>query len=226
MFLAIAGVLAPDEIAAARGMLAEARFRDGRETAGRVAAKVKANMQADPADPRTRDVRRLIAAALTRNGAFNAAARPARLSALLLSRCRPGDGYGAHMDDAIMKGTEDGGGPMRADVAFTVFLSDPDAYKGGALVIEATDGERAYRLPAGSALVYPANTLHRVDPVTDGERLVAAGWAQSFVRAADQREILYDLERAAAEAEAAGAENAARRLRKTMSNLLRMWAEV
>jgi PKHD-type hydroxylase len=128
------------------------------------------------------------------------------------------------MDDAIMRlGEADA---LRADVAFTVFLSDPDDYQGGALVIEATDGERAYRLPAGAALVYPANTSHRVETVTGGERLVAAGWAQSFVREPDRREMLFDLTQALADAEAKGAAQAAKRLRKTVSNLLRMWAEV
>jgi PKHD-type hydroxylase len=224
MFLAIADVLTADEIATAQALLADAAFRDGRETAGAAAARVKSNRQADAADPRTRDVRRLIGGALARNALFQAAARPAKLSALLLSRCRTGEGYGAHMDDAIMKQGE--GEALRADVAFTVFLAPPDAYQGGALVIEGADGERAYRLPAGAALVYPANTAHRVDPVTDGERLVAAGWAQSYVRSAERREVLFDLGRALADAEAVGAEDAARRLRKSVSNLLRMWAEV
>lgn len=224
MFLAIADVLTADELATARELLADAAFRDGRETAGAAAAKVKSNRQADAADPRTRDVRRLIAAALDRNPMFQSAARPAKLSPVLLSRSRTGDGYGAHLDDAIMRlGADDA---MRADVAFTVFLSPPEAYAGGALVIEATDGERAYRLPAGAALVYPATTSHRVDPVTEGERLVAAGWAQSFVRAPERRKILFDLSRALADAEASGAAEAARRLRKTASNLLRMWAEL
>jgi PKHD-type hydroxylase len=223
MFLAIAGVLAADELQIARELLADAPFRDGRETAGPAAARVKANMQADPSDPRTRDAKRLIAAALERNAAFASAARPARLSPLLLSRCRAGEGYGAHIDDAIMHPGEQ---TLRADVAFTVFLSEPEAYAGGALVIEATDGERAYRLPAGAALVYPASTLHRVDPVTDGERLVAAGWAQSAVRSPDRREVLHDLERALAEIDGKGADAASKRLRKTISNLLRMWADV
>jgi PKHD-type hydroxylase len=224
MFLAIADLLTADELSTVRGLLANAAFRDGRETAGAAAAKVKSNSQADGADPRTRDARRLIEGALVRNAMFQTAVRPARLSSLLLSRSRAGDGYGAHMDDAIMRLGD--GEAMRADVAFTVFLAAPESYAGGALVIEGADGERAYRLPAGAALVYPASTLHRVDPVTDGERLVAAGWAQSYVRAPERREILFDLARALADAEASGAAEAARRLRKSLSNLLRMWAEV
>ncbi len=225
MFLAIAGVLEPDELESVRALLAEARFEDGRKTAGVAAAKVKHNMQADSGDPRVRDAKRIVTAALQRNAPFRAAARPARLSPLLLSRSRAGDGYGPHIDDAVMR-PEGGDDILRADVAFTVFISPPDAYEGGALVIDGADGERAYRLPAGAAIVYPATTLHRVDPVASGERLVAAGWAQSLIRAPDRRELLYDLERALADAEAKGAVDASLTLRKSISNLLRMWAEI
>lgn len=237
MNLAIEALLSADEVAELVALLAEARFREGRETAGPAAAKVKTNMQGDPADPRVRDAKRRITAALVANPLFLAAARPARLSPLLISRCREGQGYGLHIDDAIMRpdraraaegevpGEIRGGEALRADVAFTVFLSAPDAYEGGALVIEGGDGERAYRLPAGAAIVYPATTLHRVETVTRGERLVAAGWAQSLVRAADHRELLFDLEAALADADAQGAAVAAQRLRRSISNLLRMWAE-
>jgi PKHD-type hydroxylase len=224
MFLAIAGVLEPDELETARALLAEARFEDGRKTAGAAAAKVKHNMQADAGDPRTRDAKRMVAAAVQRHPLFRSAVRPSRLSPLLLSRSRAGDGYGAHMDDAVMRiGGDD---LLRADVSFTVFISPPEAYEGGALVIEGADGERAYKLPAGAAIVYPSTTLHRVETVTSGERLVAAGWAQSLIRAPEKRELLYDLERALSDAEAAGAVNAALTMRKSISNLLRMWAEI
>jgi PKHD-type hydroxylase len=223
MFLAIAGVLEPDELASIRSLLAEARFEDGRKTAGVAAAKVKHNMQADAADPRVRDVKRMVTAALNRNALFRSAARHAKISPLLLSRSRAGDGYGPHIDDPIM---HPGDELLRADVSFTVFISPPEDYEGGALVIEGADGERAYKLPAGAAIVYPATTLHRVETVSSGERLVAAGWAQSLIRAPEKRELLYDLERALADAEAKGAAQAALTLRKSISNLLRMWAEV
>ena len=227
MFLALDAVLDADELKTIRALLDAAAFRDGRETAGQAAAKVKHNMQADPADPRTRDAKRMIEAALDRNTVFRAAARPARLTRLLVSRSREGDGYGPHIDDAIMRSHGAAGtDAVRADVAFTVFLSPPEDYEGGALVVEGADGERAYRLPAGAAVIYPATTLHRVETVTRGERLVAAGWVQSLVRAPDQREILFDLERALRDAERAGADAAATLLRKSLSNLLRMWAEV
>lgn len=221
--LAIPDVLTAEESASVRAFLRDAAFRDGRETAGRAAARVKANMQADPNDPRVRDAKRVVGAALARSAAFQAAARPARLSPLLLSRCREAQGYGAHVDDAIMRL---GDAMLRADVSYTVFLSEPDAYVGGDLVIEGPEGERAIRLPAGAAFVYPSTTLHRVDPVTSGERLVAVGWAQSQVRDAGAREILFDLESALADADTRGAEDAARLLRKSISNLLRRWAEV
>jgi len=222
MMIAIDALLTADEVATIGAILADAKFRDGKETAGPAAARVKSNHQADPTDPRTRDVKRIIESALARNGLFAAAARPAKLSPLLISRCRTGEGYGAHVDDAIMRPD---GSPLRSDVSFTVFLSEPESYEGGDLVMDGPDGERSLRLPAGSAIVYPSTTLHRVEPVTSGERLVAVGWAQSLVRDAAQREILFDLEQVIIDASAKGAENAARLARKSVSNLLRRWAE-
>jgi len=227
MMIAIHALLNTDEVATIRAILADATFRDGKETAGPAAALVKSNHQADPSDPRTRDVKRMIETALARNGLFAATARPARMSPLLISRCRTGEGYGAHVDDAIMRpdGMRPDGTPLRSDVSFTVFLSGPEDYQGGDLVIDGPEGERALRLPAGSAIVYPSTTLHRVEPVTSGERLVAVGWVQSLVRDAAKREILFDLEQAIIDANAKGAEDAARLTRKSVSNLLRRWAE-
>lgn len=219
MFLVLQDLVPPDALASIREAADRARFVDGRATAGAEARRVKENTQATAADPAARIALSLAKEALESDRRFRAAARPARLSPLMLSRTEPGMSYGAHIDDALMG---QGADRIRADLAFTIFLSDPEGYDGGALVIEEVSASREIRLPAGSAILYPASTLHRVAPVTAGSRLAAVGWVQSVVRDPAQREILYDLELALP----AVADDAARlRLRKTLSNLLRMWGE-
>lgn len=144
------------------------------------------------------------------------------MHSLLFSRYGVGMAYGRHIDNALMGGKQ----LRRSDLSFTVFLSDPDTYTGGELVIEGPDNETSYRLAAGSAIVYPANTLHRVDPVISGERLVAVGWVQSLIRDAEQREILFDLDTVKRTLFAQdGKTDAFDLVSKTMANLLRKWAE-
>jgi len=123
------------------------------------------------------------------------------------------------VDDALMQG-------MRTDVSFTLFLSDPDTYDGGELVIETSAGEQPFKLQAGSMIVYPSTTLHRVAPVERGTRVAAVGWARSFVRNAEQREILFDLETARRDLfEREGKSGAFDLLSKCGTNLLRLWAD-
>lgn len=154
-------------------------------------------------------------AALLAHPLFQAIAYPRSVARMMVTRTRGGGHYGPHVDNALIAGA-------RADVSLTLFLSDPDSYEGGALVIADRVEDRAFKLPAGSAVVYPATTLHHVQPVTAGARLVVVGWVQSWVRDPAQREILFDLWRAQAGADPAGDE--ARLLSKTRWNLLRMWA--
>jgi PKHD-type hydroxylase len=136
-----------------------------------------------------------------------------------LSRYRAGQTYGLHVDDALMGG-------VRTDISFTLFLSPPETYDGGALIIEDSLEARAVKLSAGSVFLYPSTTLHRVEPVTAGERLVVVGWVQSRIRAAEKREVLFDLDRSIAELHASAGKSALfDTLCKTRSNLLRMWAE-
>jgi PKHD-type hydroxylase len=127
--------------------------------------------------------------------------------------------YGAHVDDAIISG-------MRTDLSFTLFLEELDSYEGGALVIETTAGEEEIRLPAGSMIVYPSSTLHRVQPVTRGVRRAAVGWVSSFLRSPEQREMLFDLDTAIEEMRRLETPRAVLdRIIKTRSNLMRMWVE-
>lgn len=127
--------------------------------------------------------------------------------------------YGSHVDDALMGG-------MRTDVSFTLFLSEPDTYDGGALVIETSAGEDDVKLPAGSLVAYASTTLHRVAEVTRGARLAAVGWARSYIRDPAQREVLFDLDTAHQSLfQKSGKTPEFDLLSKTSANLLRMWAE-
>ena len=218
MFLVIGSVLSPAEVSAIRELTADAVFEDGRATAGRFAREVKRNEQAAPGAALDA-VFAKVEAALMANPLFVSAARPRSVARLLMSRYRPGMEYGSHVDDAIMGG-------QRTDLSFTLFLSDEDSYEGGALVVEDTIEDRAIRLSPGDMVLYPSNTLHRVEPVSRGERLAVVGWATSWVRDPARREILFDLDAAVAEVHAAAGKTVLfDRLARTRSNLLRMWAE-
>ncbi len=218
MFLAIEDLIAPATVAVLREEAAGLAFEDGSKTAGRFAREVKANDQA-AASPARDALLQMVSRALHAHPLFAAAARPKAITPLILSRYRPGQTYGLHVDDAEMGG-------LRTDISFTLFLSPPEAYGGGALVIEDSLESRAIKLPAGSLFLYPATTLHRVAPVTAGERLVVVGWVQSRIRSAEKREILFDLDRSIAELHAGAGKSALfDTLCKTRSNLLRMWVE-
>ncbi|MDO9474653.1 MAG: Fe2+-dependent dioxygenase [Caulobacter sp.] len=212
-------VLAAADVSAVRDALAGAEFRDGRATAGPAAERVKRNEQARGDDPAVLASGRRIRLALERHRVMRTLVRPARWSSLMFSRYGPDHEYGLHADNAGMFDSESW--PMRTDVSFTVFLSDPDSYEGGDLFIDEGAGGRAFRPPAGSAVIYPTGLLHRVMPVTAGVRLACVGWVQSLVRRPDQREILFDLEGL----RDAATDHEALILDKTIGNLLRMWGE-
>lgn len=218
--LTIADVLPREDVLRVRAALADIPFKDGRVTAGPAARAVKANTQADRGDPRVQALATFVRQALERSEPIAAYARPARWSELLFSRYHPGDGYGLHVDAPSM--AAEGGGRLRTDLSFTLFLSDPETYKGGALLLDGLDGEREARPTAGSVVVYGTGALHRVTPVTRGERLACVGWLQSQLRREDQRELLFDLARVQGGL-TAGDERLL--LSKCVGNLLRMWAE-
>lgn len=219
--LTIADALPREDVLRMREALAAAPFKDGRATAGAAAREVKRNLQADGRVDQVQALRRFVRDALERHELFDAYARPARWSELLFSRYAPGDAYGLHVDAATM--AADGGGRMRTDLSFTLFLSEPADYEGGALLLDGVDGEREARPEAGSLVVYETGVLHQVTPVTRGERLACVGWVQSLVRRPDQREVLFDLWRVQARQTDAEARLL---LSKTVGDLTRMWAEL
>jgi len=219
MMLCIGDVLDKREAAAIRSEVEDLNFVDGRTTAGWAARLVKDNEQADADDNQLKALRSRIAERILQNEIFQLAVRPKALTPLLISRYKPGKQYGTHVDDALMRG-------MRTDVSFTLFLAEPETYEGGALVVETAAGEQEFKLVAGSMIVYPSNALHRVAPVQKGERLAAVGWARSFIRSAEQREILFDLENARRDIfDSHGKTPAFDQLSKCSANLLRMWAD-
>ena len=224
MLLRIPRVLKADELALVRTLLAAAPFVDGRLSAGAVARRVKKNEELDPAAQDLERLNRVVIGSLARHPVYRAGALPLHVASPLYARYRPGMTYGAHLDDPIM-GAD--GVKYRSDVALTVFLNPPDEYDGGELVIRTSAGEQAVKLPAGDAVLYPAGSIHHVNPVTRGERLAAVTWVQSLVRDAARRELLYGLNlarekllAAAPEAEETAQVNAA------YLNLIRMWSDI
>ena len=215
--LVIDGLFDEGTVTALREAAEALDFADGVATAGAMARRVKANDQVTATPERDA----LLAKVSTTVGAhpvFMSAARPHPISPLIVSRYRQGQTCGSHVDDALMGG-------LRTDLSFTLFLSEPETYQGGALVIEDSFEARAIKLGAGEMILYPSASLHRLEPVTRGARLAVVGWVQSRVRDAGRREILFNLNRSVAELQTGGADELLDRLAKTRSNLLRMWAE-
>ncbi|HEY5789280.1 MAG TPA: Fe2+-dependent dioxygenase [Gammaproteobacteria bacterium] len=224
MLLTIPDLLDSTQLDSVRRFLAQARFVDGRLSAGSAAAKVKQNLELDREQPGRDKLLEALMAALYARAEFRFAAYPARVATPLFARYVPGMAYGEHVDDPLM-----GGGPgqqYRSDIALTLFLNDPESYAGGELVVTTAFGEQQVKLPAGHLVLYPASSRHRVAPVTAGERLVMVTWLQSQVRDPARRELLYDLWRAREQLLAAAPDDpATRRVDTSYVNLLRMWAE-
>jgi PKHD-type hydroxylase len=224
MLLAIPGVLNAAQLDKIRESLAEARFVDGRLTAGRAAARVKSNEELEP-DPRIHQrITRIAMSALGHHADFRNAALPHRMADFIVARYQPGMTYGDHVDDPIMGSA---GPRFRSDVSMTLFLSPPESYDGGELVIRSAFGDRQVKLAAGDAVVYPSSSVHQVAPVTRGERLVILTWMQSYVRDAAQRELLFELNRAREHLLAQDPDaDTTKHVDRSYANLLRMWAEV
>lgn len=222
MILPIDDILTPEDLKQITESLNQAHFVDGKATAGWHAKLVKNNLQLDSQDPHWQELRSRVEAALTQNLLFQIAVRPRKIHSIRFSRYTDGMSYGSHVDNALMGGEQF----LRSDVSFTLFLSEPESYEGGELVVESAEGDRSFKLQAGSAIVYSSSTLHRVEPVTQGERLVAVGWVQSLIRDAEKREILFDLDTARRSLFAReGKTIEFDLLSKSHANLLRQWVE-
>ncbi|MBD2773120.1 Fe2+-dependent dioxygenase [Iningainema sp. BLCCT55] len=219
MILCIDHVLTPTELESIISQLNNAEFIDGKETAGWHAQQVKNNTQYIA----SQEISSIVTQALKRNRLFQAAVRPKTILPVIFSRYEPGMYYGDHTDNALM-GHEI---LTRSDVSLTLFLSHPSSYIGGELVIDTSLGEQAFKLEAGSMIVYPSSTLHRVETVKEGIRLVAITWIQSIIRDTAEREILFDLDTVRQVIfEKYGKSPEFDLICKTHANLLRKWADV
>jgi PKHD-type hydroxylase len=223
MIFSIPEIISCEDLRAINQTLAEAEFIDGKLTAGWHAKLVKNNQQLK-AGTSQKELQVKIRTALSRNALFQTAVRPKSVHSLLFSRYDLGMSYDTHVDNALMSNDSN---LCRSDVSFTLFLNSPADYEGGELVIEGVQEEKAYKLEAGSAIVYPSTSLHRVEPVTKGTRLVAVGWVQSSIRDAGEREILFDLDTARRSIFALqGKTPEFDLISKSIANLLRKWADV
>lgn len=224
MIICTPNVLAPEELRLLQGELAAASFVDGSATAGWSAREVKRNLQVDADSDKLPRLREVVRNAFLRNGLLQTALLPAAMTQVLFNRYDVGMQYGPHVDAAVMGSM---GGAVRSDVAITLFLSDPATYTGGELVVQSQGMGGEFKLPAGSAIAYPANSLHHVAPVTQGARLAAIIWVQSQVRDPARRELLWDLENAKRQIFGREGKSATfDAVSKSHANLLRMWTDV
>ncbi len=223
MLASIDHLISAQNLIKIKQLLEDSPFLDGKLSAGMVAKGVKINEEMDPQSAHFKELNELVMTNLVRHPVYKAAAWPKRVAVPFYARYEPGMEYGEHVDDPIM-----GQGDLyRTDVSTTVFLSEPDEYEGGELVIKDTYGERSIKMAAGSAVIYPSHSRHYVAPVTKGVRYVAVTWAQSTVRDPSKREMLYELNQAREMLykELPDSE-ATRKISATFNNLVRRWVDV
>jgi len=226
MLLRIPQVLSPDEVAQCRERLAKAAWGDGRVTAGHQSVKAKDNLQLAQDSAEARELGALVIGALERNPLFISAALPKQVFPPLFNKYEPGMGFGAHVDNAIRQVP---GTPrrIRTDISATLFISAPDDYDGGELLVEDTYGAHSVKLPAGDMILYPATSLHRVAPVTRGARLASFFWIQSMVKDDGERTLLFNLDRTIIQlGQTKADESALVQLTALYHNLVRKWGEV
>lgn len=225
MLLHIPEVLSKEQVAGMRRAMEAVEWTDGRQTVGPQGAKVKRNQQLPDASPLRRELGEIVVAALARHPLYHAAALPMRTLSPRFNRYEGGGEYGFHIDGAVMA-TGDSDVQVRSDISCTLFLSEPEEYDGGELIVSDTYGEHEVKLPAGDAIVYPSSSLHKVTPVTRGARIASFFWVQSLVRDDSARRLLLELDTAIRNLSASAADQASiLQLTGVYHNLLRRWAE-
>lgn len=227
MLLQIPHILDARTLAECRRLLAGADWIDGRATAGSQSSQVKNNLQLPENAPAAASARERVLKALSASALFFTAALPKRIYPPLFNRYEgAANAFGSHIDNAIRTHPATAR-HVRSDLSATLFLSDPDSYDGGELVIEDSFGSQRVKLAAGDLVLYPASSVHRVEPVTRGARLACFMWIESMVRQTERRRLLYDLDMAILALRTdTGDSPAVVRLTGCYHNLLRMWAEV
>lgn len=227
MLLTIPDVLTTAQVRDARTALDGAEWVDGKVTAGYQSGLAKKNRQVPEGHPAAKRVGEMIVQALAKNNLFQSAALPHRVFPPLFNRYGGGESFGTHVDNAVRHVT---GTPykIRTDVSATLFLTPPEGYEGGELVVEDTYGVKKVKLPAGHLVLYPATSLHHVTPVTKGERISSFFWIQSMVKDDGKRALLFDLDTAIQKVSAASKPDdpVAVQLTGIYHNLLRQWVEL
>ena len=222
MLLAIKNVLNENQLKVIQTLLKNAEFVDGKLSAGKEARQVKNNQELPQDSPLHEQLNQMVMSALLQNSEYQDFAFPLKVATPFYARYTQGMTYGFHVDDPVM-------GPMhsryRSDIATTIFLNDD--YEGGELTIKTTLGEQQIKLTAGDAIVYPATTLHQVNEVTQGQRLVAVTWAQSMIKDPQKRELVYELGQARNILidERANSDEAVH-VSNVYANLVRRWSEL
>lgn len=227
MLIHIPDVLTAEALSKCRTILEAAPWTDGRITAGTQSAQVKNNRQLPEDTPESDALRAIVLEHLNRNALFLSAALPRRIFPPLFNRYEgAANAFGNHIDNAVRICAATGE-RVRTDLSATLFLSDPDDYDGGELVIEDTYGSHAVKLPAGDMVLYPGSSLHRVEPVTRGARVASFFWMESMVRETERRRLLFEMDMAILELRETQGDSAPTvNLTGCYHNLLRMWAEV
>lgn len=227
MLIAIPDVLDADGVGALRALIDAGEWVDGNATSGPQSALAKRNAQLSEGSAAGRKAGEMVLDALGRTPLFVAAALPAKVFPPLFNRYAGGQAFGAHVDNAVrmQRGSDF---RIRSDLSATLFLADPDSYDGGELVIEDRFGAQSVKLPAGHMVLYPASSLHRVEPVTRGARVASFFWIQSMVRDDGARRILFDLDQSIQRlaGQLGHGDRSVIELTGTYHNLLRRWAEV
>lgn len=227
MLLVLENVLSSEQVQQFQQNWTRQQWQPGFLSAGSQAKKVKNNLQLDDSDPLAENTREAILDALIKNADFLSAAIPKSIYPPKFNCYQDGGYYGIHVDNAIL--TLPSGQPMRTDLSATIFLSEPDCYDGGELMIETTYGTQEIKLTAGDMVLYPSTSLHQVAPVTRGARLAAFFWIESLVQDNQNRALLYDLDQSIQALTINKpneiVEQEINRLTGIYHNLVRLWAE-
>lgn len=226
MLLRIPQVLSAETVQTIRARLQSEAWQDGSSTAGGIARTVKHNQQIQPGIPCHTELANVVLTAISQNPLFVSSVLPKKIFTPNFNRYQGGDSYGAHIDGSLLQ-TGSGQDMLRTDVSSTLFLSDPDEYTGGELLIETQYGSQEIKLAAGDMVVYPATSLHRVAPVESGARIASFFWTQSLIRDNGQREQLFELDQSiqSLTKELGGQHREVTRLSGIYHNLVRQWAE-
>lgn len=226
MLLTLADLLSPQQLQATRQLLRNARWDDGKDSAGTQARQAKNNQQLPPDSQAGQRIAAMVLAALERNALFLTATLPKRVFPPRVNRYGgEHNHYGAHVDSAVRQ-LADRHERLRTDISCTVFLSQPDEYDGGELCIDDTFGQQCVKLPAGHAVIYPGTSVHQVRPVTRGYRMACFFWVESLVRSDEQRRLLYDMDMALLRLRQQHGESPETvALTGSYHNLLRMWSD-